>query len=59
MEFDFLFAFDASMKPPSASETVLNEMMIHPSWSLWTTCTGLVENLAHFTVCCGSTNCSP
>lgn len=43
----------------ASSETILNEIMIHPSWSLWATGMGLVENPANFMVSCDSNNCSP
>lgn len=43
----------------ASSETILNEIMIHPSWWLWATGMGLVENPANFMVSCGSNNCSP
>lgn len=56
---DILLVFGISMKPISASETILNEIMIHLSWSLWTTGMGLVENPADCMVSCGSNNCSP
>ena len=44
---DFYLAFAILMAPTIDGETILNEIMIHPSWSLWATCTGLVENPAN------------
>ena len=33
--------------------------MIHPSWSVWATWMGFVENPVNFMLQCGSKNCSP
>lgn len=46
--FTWLFYFAILMAPTIDGETILNEIMIHPSWSLWATCMGLVENPANF-----------
>ena len=45
---DFYLAFAILMAPTIDGETILNEIMIHPSWSLRPTCMGLVENPANF-----------
>lgn len=54
-----LLVFAILTKPTSASETILNEIVIHPFWSLWATSMGLAENPASFTISYGSNHCSP
>lgn len=53
------YLFALLMRPTSASETVLNEIMMQPSRSLWATSRGSVENPVNFTVCSDSKNCGP
>lgn len=53
------YLFALLMRPTSASETVLNEIMMQASRSLWATSRGSVENPVNFTVCSDSKNCGP